>query len=77
MAKYKTDGFTLIELIIVVTIIGVLAAIGIPMFKKYSESAKVIATKANHQIIKHFITYTFANCQTGSENIILEKNVFL
>jgi len=43
----KKNGFTLIELIIVVVIIGILAAIGIPNFMRLTGNAKEASVKEN------------------------------
>ena len=44
-------GFTLIELIVVVAIIGILAAVGVVAYNGYTNAAKISTTKKNHDLL--------------------------
>ncbi len=44
---YKEDGFTLVELLIVVAIIGILAAIAVPQFANYRARAYCSAAESD------------------------------
>ncbi len=68
-------SFTLIELLVVVAIIGILAAVGTPIFQGFMVDAKINAARANHNIVKNFITASFAKCATGSGYIELNRRI--
>jgi type IV pilus assembly protein PilA len=47
MKTWNSKGFTLVELMVVVAIIGVLSAVAIPNFRKYQAKSKTTEAKLN------------------------------
>lgn len=60
MKMRKAKGFTLIELMIVVAIIGILAAIAIPKFADLIRKSKEGATKGNLGSLRSAVTVYYA-----------------
>ena len=66
----KKSGFTLVEIMIVVAIIGLLAAIGIPSFRKARENTlKKTAINNARQVVSAIDQYALENALTDGASV--------
>jgi len=64
-------GFTLMELLIVIAIIGITTAIGIPIYQNYINNSRDAAIAANVATISSYINSIFIRCSTGEKIIAI------
>ena len=68
------QAFTLMELMIVIVIIGILAAVGLMLFSDFSLKAKKTVAAKNYRQIINFIQTESALCEFNESNKIFGNN---
>ena len=71
----NSRGFTFIELIIVIVIVGILAAISVPLFQNFSQSARISATRGSLGAVRSTVAIQYANSATGGANAAYPASV--
>src|SRR5688572_4699706 len=81
-AKGAEEGFTLVELLVVMLIIGLLAAIAIPLFFNQTSKAKDVAAKSDVRQVAQAVEAcriertSYSQCDSAAELEDVENLVF-
>jgi general secretion pathway protein G len=73
LLKAASRGFTLVEILIVVVILGILAAVAVPQFSAATDDARVVATKDQLEKVRKALSVYFVQ-QNGAYPVVTAGN---
>ena len=68
--KLDQGGFTLIELVIIIVVLGILAAVAVPKFASIMEGSKAATTRKELQTLKEAVV---GNPQIVSSGVVIDR----
>ena len=70
----KQKGFTLLELLVVVAIIGVLSSVGVVAYNGYTKNAKAKTSELNYTNINKALMFEFMKCELDSSATVFNNH---
>lgn len=72
----KNGGFTLVELIVVIAILGLLAGIGVPMYSQYVEKAQIAVDNQNLNMLHNVFVVSCVEHSVDPANVSISKIIW-